>query len=113
MKAKIEYIKVDMTSSEIVKAMIDGEAFCNESGTVRFYWDGNSFLANEKKIFSFYHEFFKRVETPTDKWDDANDYVRNIYNSNVIFEQGGNLVVDARMTKEQWLDFAHILLESE
>ena len=103
-----------MTNSEIAKAMINGEVFCNGRGTIRFYWDGNSFIANDKKIFSFhYHEFFKRVETPIDKWDDAADYAKNIYKSNVIFEQGGYLVVDARMTKEQWLDFAHILLESE
>ena len=81
MKTKIEYVKVDMTNSEIVN-------------------------------FDHY-EFFKRVETPTDKWDDANDYVRSISNSNHAIEEDDDFIVDARMTKEQWLDFAHILLESE
>ncbi len=120
MKIKTEYVKVDMTNSEIAKAMIDGEAFYSDDGDYKLAWSGSNFFFKSIESSTLYlmndfgeRNFYRKTEVQTTKWDDVNDYVRNISNSNYAIKEDDDIIVDARMTKEQWLDFAHILLESE
>ena len=102
-----------MTNSEIAKAMIDGEVFFNEKGSVSYNWDGVSFRANrDNAILNFNnYEFFRAVECPLTKWDDAIEHIKNLKGTMVI--HGDNITVNVCATEDGLLDFARILLEGD
>lgn len=53
---------------------------------------------------------YRRIETPIEWWEDAAEFVKPIDSAFIEFS-GGKLKVEAEMTRDQWCDFARILLE--
>ena len=60
---KTEYVKVDMPSAEIAKAMIDGEIFYNKDGKRSYSWDGVRFVNHMRNTIEIVGAFYRKVET--------------------------------------------------
>lgn len=57
---------------------------------------------------------YRKVEKPIEWWEDLRDYVDDVTNGNKLSTPEQEMLeVNAAMTRDQWCDFARILLEQE
>ncbi|AUR86840.1 hypothetical protein NVP1090B_05 [Vibrio phage 1.090.B._10N.286.48.F1] len=112
-KVKVEYVQEE-SFKEVLKCAIDGEVFYSKDGKGEFKFDASRLLfvnhngADMKIAHLTNHEFYRRIETPTEWWEDASEFIKPLGHSEVV---SGQLLVEAAMTRKQWCDFARILLE--
>ena len=69
-KVKVTYEKVEMSTNEIAKAMIDGEVFYSADGDYYYEWNGKSFTDSDGDCFYVFGHFYRRVETEVKWYDD-------------------------------------------
>ena len=60
---KTEYVKADMSSAEIAKAMIDGEIFYSANGKYSYSWNGIRFVNHLGTDIGIVGKFWRKVET--------------------------------------------------
>ncbi|AUR95860.1 hypothetical protein NVP1214O_11 [Vibrio phage 1.214.O._10N.222.54.F11] len=108
-RTKVEYVKCNY--SREWKAV----RHYNEVGEL-FVVDCNGNYTNVNDISGAWYEvvcknyrdLYERIETPVEWWEDAAEFVKPIGHSEIV---NGQLLVEAVMTRDQWCDFARILLE--
>ncbi|AUR83703.1 hypothetical protein NVP1039O_04 [Vibrio phage 1.039.O._10N.286.55.A2] len=115
-KVKVEYVQ-EVSFKEVLKCAIDGEVFYSKDGKGEFRFDVSrmSFVNHDgadMKIANLtYHEFYRRIETPIEWWEDASEFVNQTDDVNCSSIMEGELHVNATLTRKQWCDFARTLLE--
>ena len=121
-RVKVEYVKVELTSDyEHLKLMIDGEKFYTWDGGCEYSFNGARFIGEEKpnQIRNAEwsnprpSELCRRIGIPIEWWEDASELINQTDCDNCSSIMNGRLHVNATLTKEQWCDFARILLEQE
>ena len=71
MKTKVTFELIeDLSYNEIAIAMIKGETFYNEYGCVSYRWNGEMFINNYNCVNCVKGDFYRRVETPVEWWED-------------------------------------------
>lgn len=82
------------------------------SGVYQKLSDGSySELTLFADVITYKDELYRKVEKPIEWWEDAADYVNKEYSFGGARFEDGYLIVDGKMTRDQWCDFARILLE--
>ncbi|AUR85016.1 hypothetical protein NVP1067O_04 [Vibrio phage 1.067.O._10N.261.52.C9] len=115
-KVKVEYVQ-EVSFKEVLKCAIDGEVFYSKDGKGEFRFDVSrmSFVnhdgADMKIAHLTNHEFYRRIETPIEWWEDASEFVNQTDDVNCSSIMEGELHVNATLTRKQWCDFARTLLE--
>ena len=71
MKRKVTYeLVTDLNTNEIAIAMIKGEVFYNSYGTRSYRWEGTAFVDSNNDVVYLVGEFYRRIETPVEWWED-------------------------------------------
>lgn len=116
-RTKVEYEKANFEPEEIWKAFKEhqevGFLYVKTSDEYECLLDG---VFNLAMAISQGDQLYRKVERPVEWWEDAADFVReNACNMNAIARSlaDDGLYVEAKMTRDQWCDFARILLEQE
>ncbi len=116
-RTKVYYEKVEFEPNEIWKAFKEhqevGYLYVNTSDGFECLFDG---VFNLAMAISQGDQLYRKVERPVEWWEDAAEFVReNACNMNAIARnlEDDGLYVEAKMTRDQWCDFARILLEQE
>lgn len=112
-RTKVEYEKVEFEPNEIWKAFKEhqevGYLYVNTPDGFECLFDG---VFNLAMAISQGDQLYRKVERPVEWFDDAVEYLNQNRQSGSCDEQGV-LSVGADMTRDQWCDFARILLEQE
>lgn len=123
-RTKVEYelIKFESTAGAY-RAMLDGEKLYSQDGESEFLFDGKNFVGIDSdggvytlECHSDNEPFYRKVERPVEWWEDAVEFVKeNACNMNAIARNlaDDGLYVEAKMSRDQWCDFARIILEQE
>lgn len=61
-KMKAEYVKVEASSNEIAKMMIDGEVFYSDNGKQNYRWDGGTLTGIHVWHVRLTGDFYRKVE---------------------------------------------------
>lgn len=71
---------------------------------------GNNWKAiqSPSEAAQYHFDLYRKIETPIEWWEDAVEFVKPLGHSEIV---NGQLLVEAAMTRDQWCDFARILLE--
>lgn len=110
-RTKVEYEKVEYNHAwEIVKL--------REEGVELFKTASDELQIEKVNVIALRassgYDFYRKVERPAEWWEDPASHMANIHNTASVYnEEKGTLAVHASMTRDQWCDFARILLEQE
>lgn len=105
-RTKERYEKVNFDYAwQAVKAVESGEIFCVNSF-------GDTWIEN-RNVIEIIHDFnadaiHRRIETPVDWWEDAAELINQHGFAGFANDK---LEAQVSMTRDQWCDFARILLE--
>ncbi|AUR85649.1 hypothetical protein NVP1079O_05 [Vibrio phage 1.079.O._10N.286.45.E9] len=108
-KVRVEYVKVEFVSDkEKAEAFIDGGLRFFTHGPVRGDLEHDTIPVTRLDELLCGNAIYRRIETPTEWWEDASEFIKPLGHSEVV---SGQLLVEAAMTRKQWCEFARILLE--
>ncbi len=103
-RTKESYEKLNFECAwHAVKAFEDGEKLYTKRSSEDFV-----LIDNAPDVLRYLYDLHERIETPIEWWEDASEFVKPIGHSEIV---NGQLLVEAAMTRDQWCDFARILLE--
>lgn len=109
---KDAYEKVELTLAEKVEILDSGEWLYTRH-------DGSAHIDLERaKEWSLQDldgsEFYRKITKPIEWWEDAAEYVNAIVDGGAsCVDADFSMTVSANMNRDQWCDFARILLEQE
>ena len=105
-RTKPSYEKVDLSLCDFIEGFQAGKLF---------YYQGGEYHQIETERQAMFHasrdSYFVEVEKTIEWWEDAADYVNKEDSFGGARFEDGHLIVDGNMTRDQWCDFARILLE--
>lgn len=116
-RTKVEYEKANFEPEEIWKAFKEhqevGFLYVKTSGEYECLLDG---VFNLAMAISQGDQLYRKVERPVEWWEDAAEFVKeNSCNINPVVRKldDGGFYIESKMTRDQWRNFARILLEQE
>ncbi len=108
-RTKVEYVEAVFDSAwEAIKSYeINDDLYYCASSTPTYE---KMKAGNMKNLldYSMPVKLYRKIETPIEWWEDASEFVKPTGHSEIV---NGQLLVEAAMTRDQWCDFARILLE--
>ena len=79
-KTRSEYVKVEMDTNDIAKAMIDGEVFYSELGEHEYSWGGDGFIDKQGDTVRVVGDYYRKQEVEVDWRDELESFVkRSVY----------------------------------
>ncbi len=103
-RTKVEWVKWNFECAwHAIKAFEDGEKLYTKRSSEDFV-----LIDNAPDVLRYLYDLHERIETPIEWWEDAAEFVKPLAHAEVINDR---LLVEAAMTRDQWCDFARILLE--
>lgn len=110
-RTKVEYEKVTDPFFDLKDDFENGNLFFKADT------DGEYHRVSAIKVLGLNFDksnLYRKVERPVEWWEDAASHMANIHNTASVYnEEKDTLAVHASMTRDQWCDFARILLEQE
>ena len=91
-----------------IKAFEDGEKLYTKLSSKGFI-----LIDNAPDVLRWLYDLHERIETPIEWWEDACEHIGNFskVQSSAHLNDLGFLHIEASMSKDQWCDFARIILE--
>lgn len=118
-RTKEVYEKVDFNStSDAYRAMLDGDALYNHDGSSKFLFDGKNFIGidDDGAVYSMEchsnkEPFYRKVTKPIEWYEDAIEFASMCEHVSSVIASEDAMSIKGSMTRDQWCDFARILLE--
>ncbi len=122
-RTKESYEKVELTRKEFACELIGGNSLYTPDKRVELYFDefsgkmkGKNSSGSSWDIVIDHGTYLRRIETPIEWWEDANDLLGEL--ANLSLDDDGVLQLTMEkgqvgfgMSRDKWCDFARILLE--
>lgn len=118
-RTKEAYEKVDFNStSDAYRAMLDGGNLYNHDGSSKFLFDGKNFIGidDDGGVYSMEchsnkEPFYRKVTKPIEWYEDAIEFASMCEHVDGVIANENALSIKGSMSRDQWCDFARILLE--
>lgn len=110
-RTKVEYVKCELSYSEIAKEMIDGKIFYDESGKNSYAWSGYRFERNNGLSIEIRGDFYRRTEVEIDWKEDAKLFFDSYKQSDIcdyinFHNENGNTVM-----QNDFIKMCHLVAE--
>lgn len=112
-RIRTEYVKVEMDTNDIAKAMIDGEVFYNKSGTAKFYWDGEKFTNDDDGHCYVIGDYYRKQEVEVDWRDELCEYSNQHGVSDGEIDGLNWRIGDAYFTDEGMVEACRVVLRAK
>ena len=114
-RTKVEYVNVELTRKEFACELINGNSLYTQNAKVELYFDefngkmkGKNSNGHSWDVVIDHGTYLRRIETPIEWWEDAAEFINQ---HGFAGFANGKLEAQVSMTRDQWCDFARILLE--